>query len=73
MEKLNGYQRYARIEHMNLNDRSFIELALTEMVEGEWSLEEAIQNTIEMLDEPTYEPTQAVINELKYQYENGQF
>jgi hypothetical protein len=73
MEKLNGYQRYARIKNMNLNDRSFIELALTEMVEGEWSLEEAIQNTIEMLDKPTYEPTQAVINELKYQYENGQF
>jgi hypothetical protein len=73
MNKLNGYQRYARIKDMNLNDRSFIELALTEMVEGEWSLEEAIQNTIEMLDEPTYEPTQAVINELKYQYENGQF
>jgi hypothetical protein len=73
MEKLNGYQRHARIVNMNLNDRSFIELALTEMVEGEWSLEEAIQNTIEILDEPTYEPTQAVINELKYQYENGQF
>jgi hypothetical protein len=73
MNKLNGYQRYSRIENMNLNDRSFIELALTEMVEGEWSLEEAIQNTIEMLDEPKYEPTQAVINELKYQYENGLF